>query len=789
MRHTMCLGTAVVCLLTAILSQQASGADWTLNLPEGGTGYSFGPTVIQGLTAVSRQTAYNDQTGYGFTSGDAMTEGRRAWPDKLSGKYVAAASKAVFQAKVPNGDYCVWLCAGKLITENPKDRHFLLTINDKTLCDDTPGDEAYASEKYLYRFMWTQYSARPHGTWEDYIDKMYASFTERVTVRDGHLTVSFGNHFISALILVPVAQKAGFDALLADIRGKRVEEFESDYRRRIGPDYFNNLKPAVSTGGDCLVYVPSKQTTEILSDTVPSDDERKQTRIKAAGTPGELVLMKLVVVPFADLGASSLELSDLKGPTGTIASGNINGFFKNYHFYRRYDGKTLVMGECALLPSLTLNMEKGVTQLFCLLLRVPEDAKAGLYEGTFTFKPGHGDRVSVPVRFEVYPFRLEKDLPVSYTMWNSLGYDLPFLPVETRHKILKERLIAQREIGFTSLDVPGPRVRSAKDGKATIIIDATPYDLAKEVGMGRRPEQALYMANFMAASGRSLASVLHAGSGGAELKNPEFKTYLKDVIAQYKAFIDKSGLPVVVCAVDEPREKSMNDWNRNYDDTCVYADLMREGGLRTMINPMRDITYGKDYTGIVDHLDVYSSHAWNKSERSFHLAKEKGKTVWLYNSGMDRYSWGFYNWRFQSQGRMEWAFDEIAEESEFGYPGQDWFNPFGSRGGRAPSAPYTKYKGGHLLGSCYYEVSMGITDYAYLYTLTEAMKKAGADKSATVKAASEFLTDIQKAMPEFAKIEGLDSGAQVGMRALDEARHHVDEWRATIASFLKELAK
>jgi hypothetical protein len=207
---------------------------------------------------------------------------------------------------------------------------------------------------------------------------------------------------------------------------------------------------------------------------------------------------------------------------------------------------------------------------------------------------------------------------------------------------------------------------------------------------------------------------------------------------------------------------------------------------------MYDVTHGKDYTGLVDHLDVYSSHAWKKSGKSFQLAREKGKTIWLYNSGMDRYTWGFYNWRFKSQGRMEWAFYSADETSEFGYPGEDWYNPFSGMGGFAPSAPYAKFKGGHLFQSNYSEVAMGITDYAYIYTLTETLRTMDVNKSRTAKEAAEFLASLERAMPEFPEIKGLasaDDGPRVGMGANDEARNHVDEWRVKIAGYLKELKK
>ena len=795
MFRTMRLNAALAAVLCVVA--QVGAAEWNLKLPEGGVGYNFGNT-IPGLTGVTKAAVYSDPAGYGFVSSEGLTESSGTRPDSVGGKYVLASAPAEFRAKVPNGDYWVWLCAGKLIKaelKEQKDRHFLLKLNDKVLYDDKPNDEDFASEKYLYRCMWTQYSERPHAMWEDFVEKSYESHIEKITVNNGHISVSFNNYFINALIAVPAGQKAGFDALIAEIRGKRMAEFEETVKSKQDPEFLNAKKPAKHAGdGDYIVYMPDEIAPRIWPSTGPTEKERKQTSIISAGTPGERVLLKLVVVPFADLGKSTLVLGDLKGP-GSIPAANIAGHYKNYRFFIRFEGKYLEMGEAALLPSLTLNVEKGVTEVFCLWLKVPEDATAGVYKGTFTFKPERGKSTDVPVQIEVYPFTLEKDLPVSYTMWSSCGYFLPFTSADMKRKILKDRLTVEREMGFTSVEVPCPVVRNAKGGKATIVIDSMPYEVAKEVGMGKRPEQGLYVSNWMAGAGRELIGALGLGSGtSGEFKSPEFKTYMKDVIAQFKAFIDKSGLPVVVCAVDEPREYKIQPWNRNFEDTCAYADLLREGGIKTMVNPMADKSAQKDYTGFVDHLDVYSSHAWDQSAKSFHLAKEKGKTIWLYNSGMDRYTWGFYNWRFGSQGRMEYAFCDEGENTAgrsmqglFGYPGKDWFNQLNGKCGYAPSAPYTKYKGGHVFQSCYSEVSMGITDYAYIYTLVEKLKKAGPDKADTVRTAKAFLAAIEKEMPEFAKIRGLANGGQVGTGSTDEARKHVDEWRAKIAGFLKEL--
>ena len=87
---------------------------------------------------------------------------------------------------------------------------------------------------------------------------------------------------------------------------------------------------------------------------------------------------------------------------------------------------------------------------------------------------------------------------------------------------------------------------------------------------------------------------------------------------------------------------------------------------------------------------------------------------------------------------------------------------------------------------------MGITDYAYIYTLTETLKTMDVTKPGTAKDAADFLASLERAMPEFPQIKGMASaedGPKVGMGANDDARYLVDEWRRKIAGFLKELKR
>jgi hypothetical protein len=724
---------------------------------------------------------------FGFLSTKGLKNGGKGWPDLLAGTFVTSSGKMEFKAGAPNGKYRAWLCSGPIIKGNMTNRRYLLQLNGQTILDDSPTSEEFSSEKYLYRFLWTQYSEKPNALWENYISRMYPANELDIEVKDGLVSLSAVNHFISSLILIPHAKANEFASMAASVRKIRIEKF---YKTFYSP---KQKKPAKKQGdGDYVLYVPDdwKGTAPW---TEPSETESRRTQIVAAGAPGQRVVMRIAVMPFADLGECSLNLSDLTGP-GTIPKSAIKGHFLNY----RSNGQGV--REMALLPRLTLQMEKAITQCFWLWTEIPPDAPTGKYKATFTFQPGKGQATDIPLSLEVYSFKLDDILPVSYGMYYG-GRSNPRLPAAVRRKVLKEQLRWMRHIGFTAVPAYGASVagvnRRAK--QVRMRFDSTFYDLAKEVGMGRHPEQTL-MATSLGV-GRAIGRRLPGSIGakvdqnpGIELRQPGFRELFINAMTQYQAFIEKTGMPVAMEIVDEPREVP-NPWNRNLADTINYGDMLHQvKGIRTFVTPMGDTQSGKDYTSLVDHADIISVHAYKSSKRMMQKTKEKGKTLWLYNTGMDRFSWGFYNWRVESKGRWEWHFNWVSDSTAGGYPGREWYNPFTGLHGYAPNAPYHKYPGGMLYQSAYLNVSEGINDYAYLTTLLtaiEANRQAGKNAE-TIKKAEAFLAALRRVIPEFPNVKGLvneTDGALVGMGIQDSARTKAQQWRAKIAEYLKVLKR
>ena len=755
-----------------LLKEDALGRKLTLELPPGAVAYSFGNALVMPGFVVVRAGAAFDGTK-GFTQKADIKDSGKRWPDPLtgSGVYSPSGKPFTFEASIPDGDYIVWLAAGRVLRRDIASPRFLLKVGKETLCDESPSLADLHGEKYLYRFLRTPYSERPNALWLDFIDKMYAVHQAKVRVSGGKLPVEVCGHQLSALIVVPSSAQDAFDAMSKTIRDERIRIFYATQ-----PPY--NPRPATRAQGDgAYVWFIPEDATSVMPDTVPSRTERSRKALDLAAAPGQNLMFRVAVTAFEDLGRCSVALETIKGPSDIPAKAT-------RIFYEDYRLRGVDVREEVLIPASEVSLEKGITRCFWGWMKVPAAASAGQYTGTVTLKIGEKSE-AVPVKLTIYPIALESVLPLSLGMW----YGPPQTPDPAdRKRVTAEQLAFMREVGFTGVTVEGPNA----DGNTETFL----HDLAKSAGMGRHPLQfsqssTLGMARSIARTRLGLGARVDQRPG-SEFGEPRFKDMFLASARKYGAFLKGCGLPVAVQTVDEPRE-TPNPWNRNLDETNLYGDYLKEAGVaNTMVTPMGDTQSGKDYTSLVDHHDIIATHAGKGSERLMTLTPQKGKQLWLYNCGMDRLSWGFYNWRVASIGRWEWHFRWSEDNSDNGYLNEEWYNPFTSLTAFAPEAPYAEFPGAMLFKSVFLTCADGITDSAYLVTLEKAMTAAKGDagKTAAVAKAAALLERIKAEVPFLPEVRGIatvDDGALVGEGLKTSAAAKCEPWRREIAALILAL--
>jgi len=388
---------------------------------------------------------------------------------------------------------------------------------------------------------------------------------------------------------------------------------------------------------------------------------------------------------------------------------------------------------------------------------------------------------------KVYPFQLEEKLPLALGMYYSPPAD---------RKVHAEQLRFKREIGFTATVLPSPQV-TAVNG-ATVALNFSPevYSAAKAAGMGVHPLQ--YQMTTTLGGARQIGRRF-LGLGrtiddepGVEMSNPQLKPLFIDYCRKFVDFVKQQDIPVAYEIIDEPREVP-NPWNRNLVHTNMYADWQKEGGITTgFVTPMGDTQSGKDYTSLIDHASIVSTHAGKGSEKLMTKTIEAKKPLWLYNTGMDRLSWGFYNWRVESIGRWEWHFCFYEGGSNYGYYNAgEWYNPFTVCDAVAPWAP-ANHPGSMLFKTPFFSVAEGITDSAYIVTLEKSIVAAegNAAKADAVSKAKEFLGALKKAIPFLPGVKGIASeadGALVGQGLDTPASQMCEQWRRKLAEFIIAL--
>jgi len=390
--------------------------------------------------------------------------------------------------------------------------------------------------------------------------------------------------------------------------------------------------------------------------------------------------------------------------------------------------------EMALMPL----ANRPHAQELAFTVHVGAKARPGVYRGEVE---------GIPVELRIWPFELPpvRELDTTFGWY----YDPPDDPA-MRDRELRDMV----EHGFNSVTAIRPMVRadgSLDTARADEFLEAA--HRAELVGSHPVPVETLMIA-------RRLSHIL----GTTEFSKDFLPTYTR-ALSAFREWMRTKPFPIVAYVIDEPREQALNDWNRNFADTKRYLELHRAAGLQTMVTLTSDSSFGKNYLPLLDSLDIVSAHP-DRGSHGILDATQGGKPVlWLYNAGMNRFTYGFYPWAIGAKGRWEWhyewwtqAYDPFARTS-----GSAWSTGTGvvmpSPNGPLPTVTYEK-------------VRAGVDDYRYLWMLERliaANPRQGME-------ARQFLGELRGKIPRYP-----EDAAEI-----DDAT--MDEWREKIARFIVALA-
>jgi len=741
--------------------------------------FDFGPAdapVFAGFQAVTPKTAYDEERGFGWRGAEGLRAANQGWPDSLAGDDIHGNLygrwEFPFALRVPNGTYRLRLIARGKDQDGMPTRSWRVLAEGKPVIEEVMTPERFYSREVLFRWLDALY--RPGlDAWATYIEPRFGLRTVEVKVEDGRLDLVFDTCAVSALIVYPAAKEAQVAPILAQLERDRKKEFYDKHYYVQLPQPERPVEEALKGREDepAVVFTPH-YLRPIHPRSVPLEGEVGRP-IDLWSAPGETEPATIAVLARRDLKGVQVEVSEMKAVgEGPAAPLGVEVRLVRYSLARAGKGVFTPRAD-ALVPVRPVDIPKGMTRQYWLTFRVPRGAR-GAYEGKVTVRGG-SFRAEVPVRLEVLPIRLAERTDVTfawyYTSPGRLNYFYDrFQGMEKEWRRELEREMADMaEHGANALLLPAPNITSVEpDG--TIEVDFS--GLEPWVQAMRRTGLGLRHTNQMNVLG--LANYRLMRSGLREF-SPPFNRAYKELIRQIVAWSERERIPLVIYAVDEPRETLLNPWNRNLADTIKYLKLIAQvPGARSTVTPMADVQNGVDYLPMLDYLDIVQTHPWERSARMIARARKPGKPIlWLYNAGIDRLSFGFAVWRLEAKGRWQWHY-----QWHF-FP----FDPFNPGWGVVYASPE-----GPLPTVGYEWAREGIDDYRYLFTLAEEMKAAGPERRDLVARARRLLEEIRREVPPW-PTEGLETGEEVGEAYGGPLNAKLDGWRRALADLILQFQK
>jgi hypothetical protein len=730
--------------------------------------FDFGPkdAIWPGAIPVSGDTKYTDELGYGLT-GDAKD--KPLHPELMLLGDGVRGEQFGFSAKMENGEYEVRAVAYQVAWDDVRDNaNYTITAQGKDVYVGDLNLEKFLSFEHHYYGADIFFNPKV-SIFDQYFKKYYEPHAFTVNVTDGKLELGFKNCTLFTLFVWPKTV-AGQDVVKAVYKDCGFDVWKKSLRYQAHKQEKEGLPASEADKKRGYSVFTRGLLDKVYPEDKPCEGEAVQG-VNIAACAGEITAFNLAVHPWQNLGMIEVTLVDFQGEQGTITSKNVQASLVKEQL-QKVSGPYNEAVPTALVPVKPISGEEGWNRQYWFTVSVPKAAVSGTYKGQVVIKVEQGAATALPITLTVRPIQLEP-AKASYGMWDN-GVDSAHQcgAFEGSDKVKRDLIEAEisdwAAHGMTGYSFRDPQLKKMRDdgtAEADFSTQNIIVDTMKHHGMGAE---------------ESVMGVLGAVNyklmrWGLKEFSPEFNKAYKSMLADIVDWAKLNDLNIVLYLVDEPRERDVQDWNRNRVDSIKYLKLAREvPGTKTTITLMGDRDYfGDDYTPMLPLMDVAMTHAWDGSRQIFLLAnKEKIAKGIPYNNGWSRYVWGFYVWKADSCGNWQWVYS--WENSNAWLP---LFMP------NEPSAALA-YPGGYAPTIKYEWVREGINDYRYLKTLELAI--AASPESAAAKSAKEFLKNLKKFLPQYPET-GLKSGADAGSTSPGKLSEYCPAWREQIAEFIMAI--
>lgn len=469
-------------------------------------------------------------------------------------------------------------------------------------------------------------------------------------------------------------------------------------------------------------------------------------RIDWSAAPGEQEPATFLLLAAGDLTGVNVEVSPLRGQPGTLDSGHIavrqvvRGPMRKIYTAKAEATETVNR----FLPRWrSLDLPRGEFREVWLQVDVPASQPPGVYEGELTISHRAGRR-GIPVRLEVWPFRLREHPGKGLASYYAMEHKLP-----DSARLLRE-LSDLRAHGVRHL-VTGLGIRyEEREGKITPHLDPIREALARLREAGFSGGTLVFETGFVHLARMLGHEDLGKDQNGASLDaDPAFREIAREAMRQWTELQRETrDFRLVASHLDEVfGSRSLLDQYlrlsraaRQVPEVPLYITFNTRSGeedaLRRELDPLVDLRCHHGYT-----FEHWLARGHTMDEYEAELAAS-GDIAWFYHNARGPYwtaEWsriinGVYLWASPFAAHCPWTYQRYFE------------NPFDDTDGPATrghdwglSFPGPENPADLVPTRCYEAMREGWDDLRYLATLEHAIATAPPERASKAAGARRFL--------------------------------------------------
>jgi len=701
-----------------------------------------------GFVGVDEKLEYAPEAGYGWTRHTGrFKKTQRARPEKLSADFMAPRD-ADFRVDLPNGRYRVWIRRGDSQVTGVYQiyRGQVLALNGRRVFEENPSAREIFEERMMrhYRDVWTP----DLDLYETFIEENFDEQTFDVTVTQGLLNVHIENVPLTAMIVYPAAAESQMRAELARLHaGWRAATVLRDIGKQKGEPSAFTANPAERARG--YVVFERMMGRRPYPSTVPQPEERVEA-LRAFGARGEWEPVCFAIYPLRALRQVRVSVGPLRAASGSVLPASaVDVRFNRYMAHQKqkrgwvseyeYDVRADILDRTD-----ALDIPAGVTYKYWLRIHVPANQAAGVYKGAVRIQEGaNGPAMRVPLTFEVFPFELPPARipfgmyygisPAWYTRYwgsNVFGPSLADDPEMDRITWATERahLRFMKTLGFRTVAFCADQRKDlAFQGTRPVIKPDNRFvrwmDLYTQMGMDVMP---YYGFVRMGERPHALRSLYGARF---ERPAPEWNEAYRNIILAFAAEGRKRGWPEILWYISDELSNTKEEGAQiGLELATLTKDLP---GIRTFAS-----MNGQYECIMLPHIDIATpNYGFPINEETLKKIHDSGATLWLYNVGENRFSFGLYPWALRAHGRLQWHYGSVYAD--------DWDTlDNGGRYGIQRLGPGYEVFPHHRAE----QEREGIDDYRYLQLLETRLEQARGKSRAKAEARA-FLDGLRAQIP------------------------------------------